>query len=151
MKVLIICHSKHHGNTLKIAKVIAEVLQAEIVSPDQAPKDLAAYDLIGFGSGIYFFKHHKKLFDFVKNVPRQAKKKTFIFSTSGRGGLKFHADLKKGLEDRGFAIVKEFACKGYDTWGPFKLVGGISKGRPNETDLKSARKFAKDLTPNTTK
>jgi hypothetical protein len=42
-------------------------------------------------------------------------------------------------------VVRDFACKGWDTWGPFKLVGGINKGRPKEKELDMAREFAKGL------
>lgn len=38
-------------------------------------------------------------------------------------------------------MLGEFGCKGYDTFGPFKLVGGIAKGRPNERDLEKAQAF----------
>ena len=38
-----------------------------------------------------------------------------------------------------------FGCKGYDTFGPFKLVGGIARGRPDETDLKNACQFLDGL------
>ena len=55
----------------------------------------------------------------------------------------------KGIRD----IVKrkhcreagEFHCKGYDTFGPFKLVGGISKGHPNEAEIKAAVMFYKKI------
>jgi hypothetical protein len=35
------------------------------------PAMLAEYDLIGFGSGIYYGKHHKTLLDFVAGLPQQ--------------------------------------------------------------------------------
>ena len=31
--------------------------------------------------------------------------------------------------------------QGYDTFGPFKLVGGLAKGHPKERDLEQARAF----------
>ena len=34
--------------------------------------------------------------------------------------------------------LEKFGCKGYDTFGPFKLVGGIAKDHPNEEDMKNA-------------
>ena len=40
-------------------------------------------------------------------------------------------------------IIGKFSCKGYDTYGPFKLVGGIAKGHPNEKDLEAAVDFYK--------
>ena len=42
-------------------------------------------------------------------------------------------------------MLGEFGCKGYDTFGPFKLVGGIAKGHPNARDLERARKFFQSL------
>jgi flavodoxin len=50
-----------------------------------------------------------------------------------------HASLKEKLMNRGYSIVDEFSCKGWDTWGPMKLFGGINKGRPNEKDLAEAK------------
>ena len=66
MSALVILFSYHHKNTEKIAKVIASSLGAQIKTPDQIdPNSLSNYDLVGFGSGIYFGKHHKVLLDFV--------------------------------------------------------------------------------------
>nr|WP_330379432.1 hypothetical protein [Butyrivibrio sp. AE2032] len=35
--------------------------------------------------------------------------------------------------------------KGYDTYGPFKLVGGIQKGHPTEDEIAEAVEFYKNL------
>ena len=61
------------------------------------------------------------------------------------GGNAMHAALKEQLAGRGFSIVDEFSCKGWDSWGPLKLVGGINKGRPDDEDLATAREFARRL------
>ena len=42
-------------------------------------------------------------------------------------------------------IIGRFACKGYDTFGPFKLVGGIARGHPDDKDLADAVAFFKGL------
>ena len=42
-------------------------------------------------------------------------------------------------------VLGEFSCKGFDTFGPFKLVGGIAKGHPDEQDLSNARRFYRDV------
>ena len=143
MRCLVIYQSVHHGNTEKIAKEIAKCLDADLKRVNEInKKDLTEYDLIGFGSGIYFLKHHKSLLEFVEDLP-QMNKKAFIFSTRGLGCYKFyHRALRKKLIEKGFKIVGEFSCKGYDTYGILKLIGGINKGRPNEQDLEKARKFA---------
>ena len=52
--------SMHHGNTEKIAKTMAKILDADLVQVKQVDAImLEQYDLIGFGSGIYFGKHHE--------------------------------------------------------------------------------------------
>ena len=62
MKVLIIYNSVHHGNTEKITKVIADELKTKMVKPsDEEASKWEEYDLIGFGSGIYFGKHHESI------------------------------------------------------------------------------------------
>ena len=146
MKTLILYTSVHHQNTEKVAKVMAEELGADLVSIDQAqPETITAYDLIGFGSGIYYMKFHKTLLEFVGALTIVTGKRAFIFSTSGDGGIQRHAALKEQLVNRGFSIVGDFSCNGWDTWGPLKLVGGTNKGRPNEQDLQEARVFARGL------
>ena len=145
MKNVIIYTSVHHQNTEKVAKVMAEELEADLVPVANAkPETLATYDLIGFGSGIYFGKHHKTLLRFVETLPPMTQKKAFIFSTSGDGKI-HHTALKEKLTSRGFAIVDEFTCKGWDTVGPLVLFGGINKGRPDENDLAAAKAFAREL------
>jgi len=146
MKTLIVYTSVHHQNTEKVAKVMAEELEADLVPTMKAqPGMLAAYDLVGFGSGIYFMKHHKALLQFVETLLPVTGKRVFVFSTSGDGKRERHAALKERLVNRGFSIVDEFSCRGWDTWGPLKLFGGINKGRPDERDLAGARAFAQGL------
>ena len=145
MKTLIVYTSVHHQNTEKVAKVMAEALEAELVPVANAkPESLTTCDLIGFGSGIYFGKHHKTLLQFVETLPPVTQKKAFVFSTCGDGKM-HHAALKEKLADRGFVVVDEFCCRGWDTVGPLKLFGGINKGRPDENDLAAARAFAQGL------
>jgi len=84
MKVLVIYNSVHHGNTEKIAKVIADELKAEMVKPTEGEVNkLSEYDLIGFGSGIYMSKHHGSILQLVEKLPAVKDKKAFVFCTSG--------------------------------------------------------------------
>ena len=150
MKTLIIYVSVHHGNTEKIAKVMANILEARLLRPHEMDiNTFAEYDLIGYGSGIYFGKHHKSLLGLVDKLPKSQTKEAFIFYTSGVRKVKFLHEcnklLKKKLLDKGFDIIGEFSCRGFDTFGPFKLIGGINKGRPNEKDLEQAEIFARGL------
>ena len=150
MKTIIIYTSIHHGNTEKVAKVMANTLDAGLLQVKQADASmLEQYDLIGFGSGIYFGKHHKSLLDFVDKLPILRDKKAFIFSTSGLRKIRFIHDfdkpLKGKLQRKGFDIIGEFSCRGLDTYRATKLVGGINKGRPNAKDLGQTEDFARVL------
>ena len=147
MKTLIIYVSVHHGNTEKVAKEMAEVLNADLLKPTEVdPNALSEYDLIGFGSGIYLLKHHESLLNFVDKMDELKGKKAFIFSTSGFPMQSlFYSTLRKSLSEKGFDVVNEFSCRGFTTYGPFKRIGGINKDKPNKEDLENARKFAADL------
>jgi len=150
MKALIIYISMHHGNTERVAKVMANILDADLLEMKQVDASmLEQYDLIGFGSGIYFGKHHKSLLDFVDMLPMLRNKKAFIFSTSGLRKIQFihnfDKPLKEKLQRKGFDIIGEFSCRGLDTYRATKLVGGVNKGRPNAEDLKQAEDFASGL------
>jgi len=72
-------------------------------------------------------------------------KKVFIYSTSRQGWLSFNNHMKAKLEEKGFVIAGQFACKGHNTFGPLKLIGGSAKGRPNSDDLQEAKTFAQKL------
>lgn len=149
-KSLLVCYSYHHQNTLKIAKVFAEVLDAEIKTPGQfKAEELQEYDLVGFGSGIYSAKHNKSLLEIADSLPEVNNKKAFLFSTAGISGeskkIKDHKALREKLELKGCIIVDEFQCKGFNTNSFLRFFGGMNKGRPNVKDLKDAEEFALNL------
>lgn len=143
-KVLIICQSIHHGSTMKIASVMAKALDAKIKKPSEvSERDLMAYDLIGFGSGIYNGKHHVSLFKLIENIKNQNSRKVFIFSTASFRYKKMHEDLRNELISKEFNIIGEFMCKGFMNYSFIKYIfGGLNKKRPNENDLLNAKDFA---------
>lgn len=53
--------------------------------------------------------------------------------------------LKETLQSKGYTIVGEFGCAGFNTNKFLKYFGGINKGRPNSEDLKHAEEFATKL------
>ena len=150
MKCKLIVYSYHHNNTQKIAETMAKVLDAEIQTPQQTnPEELQKYDLVGFGAGIDSGKHYKVLLDYVEKLPQVNNKSAFIFSTAGVTGekklAKDHSTLREKLEAKGYRIVDEFQCRGFNTNVFLKYFGGMNKGRPNEEDLKLAEAFAEKL------
>lgn len=146
MKILIIYSSIHHSNTEKIARAMAESINADIIeTKDLEINILDEYDLIGFGSGIYRGTFHKNILELIDKLAKFNNKKAFVFSTSGFGISKYNAPVGKELVKHGFEVIGSFACKGYNTFGPVKLLGGIAKGRPNDDDIENAKDFAKKL------
>lgn len=146
MKTIIFYRSSYQGNTLKIAQSMAEVLSAELVSIDNTPStDLSDYDLIGFGSAINFAAHDILLQRFVAEQNLEGKN-VFIFSTRCRPLLgAYHKPLRNIIEKKGGMVVGEFSCRGYDRTGPWVLLDGYNKSRPNEKDIFKARLFAEKL------
>jgi flavodoxin len=150
MKSLLVVISIHHNNTGKIADAMAKVLDAQIKKPqDINPEELKEYDLVGFGSGIYGEKHHESLLDLADTIPQVTNKKAFIFSTSAIMGknkvANDHSKLREKLQSKGYIVVDEFACKGFNTNSFMKFFGGMNKGRPNVEDLKNAEEFVLNL------
>jgi flavodoxin len=158
MKTLLVLFSYHHKNTEKIAEVFANVLDAPIKTPQEIkPEDLKEYDLVGFGSGIDSGKHYKPLLDLAEKLPRVTNRKAFIFSTCGAPlsvfgeerfhvqVLKNHTSLRATLQSKGYLIIDEFGCAGFNTNSFLKFFGGINKDRPNAEDLRHAEEFARDL------
>lgn len=145
MKALIIYSSIHHGNTKKVAAIMSKTISADLFQIDEVKASLfKQYDLIGFGSGIFNGKHHEKLYRIIENADIKGKE-VFVFSTSGTGNLKYNKSMLEKLTSKGALIKDSFSCRGYDTYGIFKWIGGISKGHPNSKDLLSAQDFAKNL------
>lgn len=153
MKALLVLYSYHHQNTEQIAKVFAKVLNAEIKTPQQVnPEEIQEYDLLGFGSGIYSAKHDESLLKLADELPEINNKKAFLFSTAGITGeskkTKDHRALREKLEAKGYSIVDEFQCKGFNTNSFLRFFGGMNKGRPNASDLINAEDFAVKIKQN---
>ena len=136
MRKAIVYASVHHGNTEKIVKSIAERCQVDLIDAvKQSDADLRSYDMIGFASGIYFSKFHQSILKFAEKV--------FLICTYG--GSANYRSIEQILDKKHASVVGKFGCKGYDTFGPFKLVGGIAKGHPDDKDIQNAVEFVKDL------
>lgn len=139
--MLIIYHSEHHGNTKKIAKAMAEKVGADILkAADVNLNKFEEYDIVGFGSGVYNGKLHKELSEILSKLSQQDDKKAFIFSTTGSKTYSSmaHERFRPMLEEKGFEIIGEFSCLGFDT---ALTKEGINKGRPNKQDIKDAEDF----------
>ncbi|MFY9218283.1 MAG: flavodoxin family protein [Tepidanaerobacteraceae bacterium] len=145
MKTAIVYYSQHHGNTKKLLDAIAIVDDVTLIDVTKhTAYDLNQFNLIGFASGIYFQKFSKKVLDFAKNNLPFNKKVFFIYTC----GIKFPSytvAIRAVVKEKNADIVGEYGCPGFDTFGPFKIVGGIRKGRPNENDIAKAVQFFRGI------
>ena len=144
MKTVIITASVHHGNTRKVVDAIAEEFEVDIIDATKVKDaDLSGYDLIGFASGVYGFNLHQSIISFASdNLP--VDKKVFLLTTSAMN-KDFSQSFMQAIEGKNATVVGKFSCHGYNTFGPFKLVGGTSKGHPDEQDIADAIAFYKRL------
>ena len=145
MKTAVCYYSRHHGNTRKVLEAMAEEGDLDLIDVTaRQTVRLEEYDCVGFASGIYFGKFQKSVPAFARQYLPQGKPVFFVYTYGGAkgGGAKDLADIAC---EKSCPVLGEFSCRGYDTFGPFKLVGGIAKGYPNARDLEKARKFYREL------
>ena len=142
---VIIYASTHHGNTKKVVDAIAEEYGVELIDATKVhEKDLKDYDLIGFASGIFYTKFHEQVLNFARvNLPTG--KDVFFIATAGNPIELNFKSIAEVAKEKSCNEVGRFQCKGFDTFGPFKLVGGIQKGHPDEDELKAAVEFYKKI------
>ncbi|WP_432649752.1 flavodoxin family protein [Huintestinicola sp.] len=145
MKTAIVYYSKHHGNTKKLLDEIEKEGDVTLIDASEVSEtDLSGYELIGFASGIYFSKMNEKVLELAGKCLPENKKVFFIF-TCGSMGKNYTKAIKDIAVSKGADILGEYGCRGFDTYGPFKLVGGIAKGHPDDKDISGAVEFFKGL------
>ena len=146
MNTAIVYYSKHHGNTKKLLDAIkAEDPKVELIDvTEKREVDLNGYDRIGFASGIYYTKFAEQVLTFAKvNLPPQ--KDVIYLATAGNPIKVNFNSIAEVAESKQCNELGRFQCKGYDTFGPFKLVGGIQKGHPTDDEIVEAVEFYKNL------
>ena len=149
MKTAILFYSKHHGNTKKLLDAIAAAdSDVDLVDVTTAGKtDLSEYDRIGIASGIYYSSFAKQAITYAaENLPEG--KPVFFIYTHGAPAGGFLKGIRAVTESRHCKELGEYRCQGFDTFGPFKLVGGIAKGHPTKAEIGGAVKFYRELPDN---
>ena len=145
MKTAILYYSKHHGNTKKLLDAIAEKYDVDLIDVTQkAGIDLEKYDRIGFASGIYYSSFAKQILE-AASASLPSGKKVFFIATCGSMRNLYFRGIKAITKKKGCESLGEFLCLGFDTFGPFKLVGGVAKGHPTEDEIGAAVKFYESL------
>lgn len=145
MKTAIVYYSKHHGNTKKLLDAIAKEQDVTLIDVTVQPNaDLSGFDRVGFASGIYYSKFHKSLLKFAQEKLPQGKE-TFFLYTYGAEKKGYTEAIENAVRQRGAKVLGAYGCFGFNTFGPFKLIGGIAKGHPDDQELSGAVAFYKGL------
>lgn len=145
MKTAIVYYSRHHENTKKLLDAIAAQCDVTLIDVTANPEaDLSGFDRIGFASGIYYSKFHKSLLQFAReNLPQG--KEVFFLYTYGAEKKGYTAAISEAVSVHRPKILGEYGCFGFNTFGPFKLIGGMAKGHPTAEELSAAVKFYESL------
>jgi flavodoxin len=146
MRTAIVYYSQHHGNTKKLLDAIsyADISVTLINAAEKIEVDLRDYDRIGLASGIYYSSFAKPLLNFASiNLPAQ--KPVFFIATCGSPRKNYFDEIKQLAKSRDCTDLGSYLCTGYDTFGPFKLIGGLMKGHPTEEEIQGAVDFYNGL------
>ena len=144
MKTAIIYVSSHHGNTKKVLDAIVNLDNITLFDINKVKlPDISSYDAIGFASGIYFHKFQKSIEKLALELDL-TDKKVFTIYTCGINYINYAKSIQKKIKSQPCEFIGGFSCRGYDTYGFFKKIGGIAKNHPNEKDLNNAREFIKN-------
>lgn len=145
MKTAIVYYSRHHENTRKLLDAISAKYEVTLIDAAQTKVfDLTGYDVVGFASGVYYSKFHQLVLQFAeKNLPRN--KPVFFLYTYGKKREGYTKAIEAVVSEKSAIVKGAFGCPGFNTFGPFKLIGGIAKGHPDRTDMDDAIRFFENL------
>lgn len=144
MKTGIVYESTHHGNTKKLLDAIAEKYEVDLLDVAlEGTMDLSGYDVIGFASGVAFGKFYKRITEIAKTMLPENKKVFFIYSC-GSNSKDYSKNIRTIAEKKHCISLGTYGCTGYDTYGPFGLIGGINKNHPDAQEIADAVTFYKE-------
>lgn len=146
MKTAIVFYSQHHKNTIKLVDAI-KVADPDVKLIDVSVTKVAElneYDRIGIASGIYYSKFAKPLMEYLTTHLPEGKE-VFALYTCGQMRASYTKDVKALAKEKKGSYIGEYCCLGFDTFGPFKLVGGLQKGHPTEEEIQGAVTFYTEL------
>lgn len=66
-----------------------------------------------------------------------------LLLTGGSNNQKYMKKFEEEIKRYNIEISASYQCRGYDTFGIFKIIGGIAKGHPNDADIAEASDIMK--------
>jgi flavodoxin len=145
MKTAIVYYSHHHCNTKKLLDAIALQNEVTLIDATSTNKvDLSEYDRIGFASGIYYTNFAKQVISYARDYLPEGKEVFYVYTSGAKDG-DFLKGIRQVVNEKNSIELGEYHCRGFDTFGPFKLVGGIAKGHPTSQEIEGAVAFYRNL------
>ena len=144
MKSMIVYASRHHGNTQKLVRRLSDRYGITLVDAQNAQTLAnAQYDLIGFASGIDFGRFYPEVTALAKKL--SPGKGIYALYTCAREQEKYGLEIEEIAGQTGCRYLGKYGCKGYNTYGPLKIIGGMNKAHPDEEELEKACVFYKRI------
>ena len=145
MKTAIVYFSVHRGNTRKLLEAIAAKEDVRLINiAEEKEADLSSYDRIGLASGIYYNNFAKQIINFADTYLPEGKDVFYIY-THGAPVGNFLKGIDAVVKRKQCKVLGAYHCLGFDTFGPFKLVGGLAKGHPTAEETAAAVSFYESL------
>ena len=145
MNTAIVYYSRHHGNTKKLLDAIAAAEAVTLIDVTEDPTaDLTSFGRVGFASGIYYSSFARQILSFAEaHLPEN--KDVFYIYTHGAPAGGFLRGIREITAKKHCRELGSYHCRGFDTFGPFRLVGGIAKGHPGKKEIAGAVQFYQRL------
>lgn len=145
MKTVICYESTHHENTKKLVEAIAARYEVDLIDVTETKSaNLSEYELVGFASGIAFGRVYRDIASFAANwMPRESK--VFLLYTCGKDKPGYTEELEQTAHSKNCQMLGKYGCPGFDTYGAFKLFGGMNKGHPTEEEINGAVMFFAEI------
>ena len=115
MRTAIVYYSQHHGNTKKLLDAISD---ADITVT---------------------------LINAAEKIEVDLRDYVFFIATCGSPRKNYFDGIKQLAKSRDCTDLGSYLCTGFDTFGPFKLIGGLKKGHPTEEEIQGAVDFYNGL------
>ena len=120
-----------------------DVIDVSTLGKNEYP-DLDEYPLVGIATGIYYGKIDDDLARVMEHTINEGQK-IFGLITYGGSSKWYGKDIDGICRMKRAVFLACWGCAGFDTWGPYKFMGGMNKDRPNQDDIQACLDFYKKL------
>ena len=151
MKCLITYFSQTNS-TRKISESIGKEIAAYDWKVDfinikyEKAVNVKEYDLLGFGTPVYYYRLPFLVKDYLQSLPDLNNKPVFSFITYGTYFFSVPIEINNILKEKRTVNIGFFAARGADKYLGYLKQGVLfSDGHPNKRELNQAKHFASSL------